>query len=283
MFIGAASIEPSPSGDLIAMVTGNRRDREMDIVLVSSRDGSVIRNLTNEFDQDKGWEFIIQPGMRFNTVPWLSWAPTGDRLAYFVRREKWRTLILQNVITTEIEQRLEMREGRRPESPDISPDGTKVAFAALQGGVGDIWVIDLQTRELTNVTKDNFADSGPTWSPDGQSIVYVARVSGNEKLFRLDVATGQKTQLTFGTHDDSAAQYLDADTLVFSSTPPIRANRSRPTWRETATSTTSGRSASKPASCVSTRIRSAATRRPSCFLQAGPSPAIAFVSYYKGE
>ena len=232
VFIGAASIEPSPSGDLIAMVTGNRRDREMDIVLVSSRDGSVIRNLTSEFDQDKGWEFIIQPGMRFNTVPWLSWAPTGDRLAYFVRREKWRTLILQNVITTDIEQRLEMREVDDPESPDISPDGTKVAFAALQGGVGDIWVIDLQTRQLTNVTKDNFADSGPTWSPDGQSIIYVARVSGNEKLFRLDVATGQKTQLTFGTHDDSAAQFLDADTLVFSSTAtdpgkPIEADVAR--------------------------------------------------------
>ena len=80
VFVGAASIEPSPSGDLIAMVTGNRRDREMDIVLMSSRDGSIIRNLTSKFDQDKGWEFIIQPGMRFNTVPWLSWAPEGDRL-----------------------------------------------------------------------------------------------------------------------------------------------------------------------------------------------------------
>jgi hypothetical protein len=217
-FNGAASIEPSPSGDLIAMVTGNRRDRELDIVLVSSKDGSIIRNLTPGFDQDHGFEFIIQPGMRFNTVSWLSWAPSGDRLAYFVRHEKWRTLILQNVLTRDIEQRIQLRTVDDPESPDISPDGRRVAFAALQGGVGDIFVVDLETSEVTNVTRDNFADSGPTWSPDGRSLVYVARVSGNEKLFRLDVATGQKTQLTFGTHDDSAAQFLDADTLVFSST-----------------------------------------------------------------
>ncbi|MBI3047908.1 MAG: PD40 domain-containing protein [Acidobacteria bacterium] len=217
-FIGAVSIEPSPSGDLIAMVTGNRRDREMDIVLVSARDGSIIRNLTNNFDQDRGFEFIIQPGMRFNTVPWLSWSPSGDRIAYFVRREKWRTLILQNVLTRDVEERIELRTVDDPESPDISPDGTRVAFAALQGGVGDIFLVDLRSREVTNLTKDAFADSGPTWSPDGRSIVYVARISGNEKLFRLDVATGQKTQLTFGTHDDSAAQFLDNDTLVFSST-----------------------------------------------------------------
>ena len=218
VFIGAVSIEPSPSGDLIAMVTGNRRDRELDIVLVSATDGSMIRNLTNGFDQDRGFEFIVQNGMRSNTVPWMSWSPSGDQVAYFVRAEKWRTLILQNVLNRNVEQRVELRTVDDPESPDISPDGKKVAFAALQGGVGDIWVVDLATREVTNLTKDGFADSGPTWSPDGQSIIYVARVSGNEKLFRLDVATGQKTQLTFGTHDDSAAQFLDADTLVFSST-----------------------------------------------------------------
>jgi hypothetical protein len=217
-FVTAYSIEPSPSGDLIAMVTGNRRDRELDIVLISSRDGSIIRNLTSDFDQNYGFEFIPTPGMRFNNVPWLSWAPSGDRLAYFARREKWRTLILQNVLTRAIDDRIELRTVDDPESPDISPDGNKVAFAALQGGVGDIFVVDLQTRELTNLTKDDFADSGPTWSPDGRSIIYVARISGNEKLFRLDVATGRKTQLTFGTHDDSAAQFLDADTLVFGST-----------------------------------------------------------------
>ncbi|MBI4263368.1 MAG: PD40 domain-containing protein [Acidobacteria bacterium] len=217
-FNGAASIEPSPSGDLIAMVTGNRRDRELDIVLVSSKDGSIIRNLTPGFDQDHGFEFIIQPGMRFNTVPWLSWSPSGDRLAYFVRREKSRTLILQNVLNRDIEQRVDMATVDDPESPDISPDGRRVAFAALQGGVGDIFVLDLQTDQVTNLTKDDFADSGPTWSPDGRSIVYVARISGNEKLFRLDLATGAKTQLTFGTHDDSSAQFLDDDTIVFSST-----------------------------------------------------------------
>ena len=217
-FNGAASIEPSPSGDLIAMVTGNRRDRELDIVLVSSKDGSVIRNLTPGFDQDMGFEFMVQPGMRFNTVQWLSWSPSGDRIAYFVRDEKWRTLILQNVLNRDVEERIQLRTVDDPESPDISPDGRRVAFAALAGGVGDIFIVDLETDEVTNVTKDNFADSGPTWAPDGRSLIYIARVSGNEKLFRLDLATGQKTQLTFGTHDDSTAQFLDDDTLVFSST-----------------------------------------------------------------
>ena len=217
-FSNALSVEPSPSGDLLAVFSGNRRDREYDIVLVSAKDGSVVRNLTKGFDQDKGFEFIALPGGRWNSVPWMSWAPSGDRIAYFAREEKTRTLILQNVLTRDVEQRFPMRTVDDPESPDFSPDGTKVAFSALQGGVGDIWILDLASGAVTNVTKDAFADHGPTWFPDGKSLLYIARVSGNEKLFRLDLDTGTKTQLTFGTHDDTPAQFLDADTLVFSST-----------------------------------------------------------------
>ena len=216
-FSNALTAEPSPSGDLMAVVTGNRNDSEADIVLVSAKDGSVIRNLTKGFDQKYGFEFIVTPGGRWNTVPWLSWAQ-GDQLAYFVRAEKSRTLILQNVLTRDIQARYDMRTLDEPESPDVSPDGKKVVFSALQLGTSDIFVIDLATREITNLTKDAFADAGPTWSPDGSYIVYMARISGNEKLFRLDLATGQKTQLTFGTHDDAAAQFLDADTLMFPST-----------------------------------------------------------------
>jgi hypothetical protein len=60
-FSNAISAEPSPSGDLIAVMTGNRKDRELDIVLVSAKDGSVVQNLTKGFDKDMGFEFIRQP------------------------------------------------------------------------------------------------------------------------------------------------------------------------------------------------------------------------------
>src|SRR2546429_7767314 len=48
-FAEALSIAPSPSGDLIATVTVNRKDGELDIVLLSSKDGSIVRNLADGF------------------------------------------------------------------------------------------------------------------------------------------------------------------------------------------------------------------------------------------
>jgi hypothetical protein len=213
------SIEPSPSGDLMAAVVGNRKDQEIDVVLISMKDGQVIRNLTPGFDKDRGFEYIAYPGARYITVPWMSWSPVGDRLAYFVRTEKQRTLIIQNVVTGKTEQRVEMKTVDVPESPEFSADGRRVYFSALQNAIGDIWQVDLESGQLTNLTKDEFADYAPTLSPDGKYLVYMARISGNNKLFRLDLDNpAKKTQLTFGTHDDASPQFLDPDTLVFSST-----------------------------------------------------------------
>jgi hypothetical protein len=212
------SVEPSPSGELIAAMTGNRKDQELDLVLLSAKDGTVVRNLTPGFDQSYGFTYIVTPGGRWNTVSWMSWSPKGDAIAYFVRTEKERALIIQNAVTGKLENRIPMKSVDDPESPAIAPDGRHVAFSALRGAIGDIFMLDLDTGKIENLTDDAFADYGPTFSPDGSYIVYMARVSGNEKLFRLDLDTKKKTQLTYGTHDDAQAKFVDDHTLVFPST-----------------------------------------------------------------
>ena len=217
-YLAVYSIEPSPSGDLIAGLAVNRKDREYDIVLSSSEHGDVVSNLTEGFDQDLGFESIAIPGARWNQVPWMSWSGVDDRLAYFVRKGKYRSLVLQHVVTREVEEVIDLDTVDAPESPDISPDGRTVAFSALQRAIGDIYLLDLGTQELTNLTEDEFADYAPTFSPDGSFLVYLARISGNNKLFKLDLETKEKTQLTFGTFSEAAAQFVDDHTLVFSST-----------------------------------------------------------------
>src|SRR5919201_4131443 len=159
-FAEALSIAPSPSGDLIAAVTVNRKDREYDIVLLSSKDGSIVRNLTRGFDKDMGFDHIVFMGERFE-MPWMAWSPKGDRLAYFVRTEKERTLIVQNVLTRDVELRVPMTTVDEPESPNFSPDGKTIVFDALRGGIGDIYTIDLPSKAITNLTDDKFSDAAP--------------------------------------------------------------------------------------------------------------------------
>ncbi|MGE0460786.1 MAG: hypothetical protein AB7Q16_05410 [Vicinamibacterales bacterium] len=217
-FATVLSIEPSPSGDLIAAMTANRRDREIDIVLISTRDGEIIRNLTHGFDQGLGFEYLATPGGRWNSVPWMSWDPTGDRLAYFARTEKDRSLIVQNVVTRKIELRVPLEDIDAPESPDFSPDGRLIAFSGMQAGQAHLHVLDVATRSVRRLTTDALPHYAPSWSPDGRSLVFLARVSGNDKLFRIQADGSGTEQLTFGTHDEGGAQFRDDRTLVFPST-----------------------------------------------------------------
>src|SRR5439155_3475736 len=125
---------------------------------------------------------------------------------------------VQNVLTKQIEERIPMKTVDEPESPSFSPDGKSVAFDALRNAVGDIFTIDLASKQVVNITQDPFGDRAPSYSPDGKFLVYTARVSGNDKLFRYDFDTKKKLQITFGTQDESGAQFVDDHTLVFAST-----------------------------------------------------------------
>jgi hypothetical protein len=282
-YVSTLTLAASPTGDMLAAMVGNRRDQELDILILSARDGSIITNLTKGFDKDRGFEYIgTAGGLRGNFVPWMAWAPVGDQVAYFARTEKGKTLVLQNIATGKTERKVSVKAVDAPESPAFGPDATKVAFSALQGAVGDIFVLDLTTGEITNVTKDAFADYAPAFAPDGRSIVYSAHVSGNDKLFQVDLATGQKKQLTFGAHDDQGPSFYDDHTVLFASTatdpkvvlsPEIARNGNIPNvwtldlktgelrqWTDTATGNVS----------------------PVVLHQTG-GPRIAFVSYYKAE
>ncbi len=57
-------------------------------------------------------------------------------------------------------------------SPAASPDGQRLAFASNRHGHWDLYVLDLATGELNQLTDTPEYDAAPSWSPDGQWLVY---------------------------------------------------------------------------------------------------------------
>ncbi|HEY7788923.1 MAG TPA: hypothetical protein VIC33_00270 [Vicinamibacterales bacterium] len=216
-YISVLSVAPSPSGDLLAGAAVNAHDQELDVILFSAKDGKVVSDLTPGFNKDMGWDYLTVSD-RWNTVPWLSWAPGGDRIAYFVRTGGIRTLIIQDIVNKKIVQRIPIKTVGSPESPCFAPDGRHIVFSAERSATANIYQLDLQTGDIKNLTNDELDEYAPVYSPDGKSIVYLTRVSSAYKLFQLDVATGAKKQITFGTAEEAAAQFIDNTTIVFPST-----------------------------------------------------------------
>jgi len=55
--------------------------------------------------------------------------------------------------------------------PRFSPDGSQIAFTSDRAGGDNIWVMDVDGKNKTQVTKESFRLlNNPTWSPDGQFI-----------------------------------------------------------------------------------------------------------------
>jgi hypothetical protein len=211
-FTQVYAFAPSPSGEMIAALTANRSEGEADLVLLSARDGAVIKNLTKGFA--KAYEGI---SLNDNFVAGRSigFDPKGDTVAFFARTGKRRSLLLVSVITGKIVRRVPIAVDQA-QSPSMLPDGKGVVFTALKEGVADIYLLDLATGAASNLTQDAFADADPQVSPDGKLVVYTRRISGFDKVHVFSLADpSKKTQLTFGTYDDSAPIFSSDGNLVY--------------------------------------------------------------------
>ncbi|MGD8374731.1 MAG: hypothetical protein PVF68_01210 [Acidobacteriota bacterium] len=202
----------SPTGELMAVLS--TRWDDVDILIVNSRDGSIVKNLTKGFSSD--YEFISTAIFKGQND--LSWSPTGDNVAFFARKEDKRILFIINAITGKTERRIVLPFDQMA-SPSFSPDGKEILFSGNQRGVVDIFRYNLETGDLYNVTQDEFFDVNPRWSTDGKSVVYNRRINEYEKIFLVDGSDPQlKTQLTFGEHRDLQPSFSrDGSEIYFTS------------------------------------------------------------------
>ncbi len=93
-------------------------------------------------------------------------------------------------------------------SPAWSSDGTKLVFSGIHfSGKNDIYIVDVQTRELKKLTNDFYDDRDPIWSHNDDVIIFssdrtVYGNKGNYNLFAYHLETGEINFLTFGEHND---------------------------------------------------------------------------------
>jgi Tol biopolymer transport system component/imidazolonepropionase-like amidohydrolase len=93
--------------------------------------------------------------------------------------------------------------------PAISPDGSRVAFAAL----GDLWFASTTTGEVTAVTDDSFVETHPAWSPDGTRLAFSSDRDRSMDLWIRDLKTGVDRKLV--ARAMSAAWSPDATRIAF--------------------------------------------------------------------
>jgi TolB protein len=81
------------------------------------------------------------------------------------------------------------------QQPVWSPDGKKIAFSSDQSGNYDIWVVELKSWRLQQITHDPGLDVKPAWSPDGEKIAFISTRSGKMEIWIYDLKTRESSKL----------------------------------------------------------------------------------------
>ncbi|MEN2997504.1 MAG: hypothetical protein ABDH28_00470 [Brevinematia bacterium] len=110
-------------------------------------------------------------------------------------------------------------------SPDVSVDGKLVTFSGFDGNKEDIYLYNLDTRELRRLTDDLFYDSEPRISSDGKYIYFVTSrnkssiFSQDTDIYRIEVDTGKMEKfIDIGGEEQNPFLSVDGKYLVFVST-----------------------------------------------------------------
>ncbi len=91
-----------------------------------------------------------------------------------------------HVIDIDGMKRTQLTKNADMRAPAVSPDGKQLAYLSKLSGNYDIWVMDIDGSNQTQITDSNIDEGIPAWSPDGEQIVY--SLEGN--IWKVD--TGSK-------------------------------------------------------------------------------------------
>ena len=118
----------------------------------------------------------------------LSWTPDG-RIVYDTNDDGRSHIWMAD---TEGSQRRQLSPDNFEErQPDVSPDGTLIAFLSKRSGILGLWVMDADGRNARRLTPDNARGWEPRFAPDGQSIYFLMERENRSFLARVSVGGGE--------------------------------------------------------------------------------------------
>ena len=186
----------SPDGTRIAYVSEEANETEIHVVDVEEKQE---RRLTkNAATEQLG-----------------NWSPDGVWIVYAVTDDSdSQGIYKKNPDGVDEIQLTESADSK----PQFSPDGSRIAYESIRNGELEIYIIDEDAENETNVSGDSGNDTDFDWSPDSRKLVFVSDRDGNPEIYIVDRDGGNLTRLTNNRATDSSPRWSpEGDQIVFSS------------------------------------------------------------------
>jgi WD40 repeat protein len=191
---GRLNVGPSLSPDGRLLVFMSERDgHSVDVFLADASTGTVLRTLVKtatdpHFD---ALQFIESAGAWDSTSRQFVLATVSDGRPLLTVFDMPSGRVLRRIAVPDVDQIF---------TPAWSPDGARIAFSGMKGGVTDIYAIELSGGQVRALTSDLYSDLQPAWSPDGTEIAFTS-----------DRFTSSAEHLEFGRYTLGAIAWPSGD------------------------------------------------------------------------
>lgn len=154
-----------------------------------------------------------------------TWSPDAQRLALVSQSHGLDQIQIVQASTGKILQRFEL-ELDLIRNPQMSPDGKSLAFAGLQKGHLDLYLLDLERSTLRQLTFGAAAEDRPQFSHDGKSLLFesnqdfVNQGLGSlqkdpKQIYRMDLSTTQIQALSQGPSSHEQPMWGSGDSSIY--------------------------------------------------------------------
>ncbi len=95
-----------------------------------------------------------------------------------------------------------------------SPDGSRIAFTAIDGNDTDVWTCNPDGSGARKLTANAALDLSPSWSPDGKRLAFVSDRAGSPQLYVMNADGSEPRRLTFQGNYNQTPQWSPRGDLI---------------------------------------------------------------------
>ncbi|MBC7744003.1 MAG: PD40 domain-containing protein [Flavobacterium sp.] len=154
----------SPDGKFVAFLS-EKELLSIDLFLADAKTGNIIRKLTSKARNSHidEFNFIESAG---------AWSPDSKRFAFSVFSSGRNKLVIVDAEKGRTILTVPINEVEEFSNLSWSPNGTDIAFTGLKQGQSDLFMYNINSKRVTQLTNDQYSDYQPSFSGDGSKIVF---------------------------------------------------------------------------------------------------------------